>query len=65
MITNINILPLFFRNLLYDEETNYIKFIIVGVLVAAFLAFFHGMVTENIINTTSVVIIIITLWLLK
>ena len=61
MNTKLNILPTFFRNLLYDGETNYIKFLIIAVLIAAVLAFFHGAVKENIINTTSVVTIILTL----
>ena len=62
MQNKLNLLPVFFRNLIYDEETNYIKLLIIVVLIAAILAFFHGVIKENMINTTSIVVIIITIF---
>ena len=57
----LNIIPKYFKNILYDTESNKIKLIIIFVLIAASIAYLHGIIKENIINGTSILIMVIAL----
>ena len=57
----LNIIPKYFRTILYDSESNKIKLIIILVLIAASIAYLHGIIKENIISGTSILIIVIAL----
>lgn len=57
---NLNYIPSFFKKIIFDSESNQLKFILIFVLIAAVLSYLHGMIKENIINGTSIIIIFIT-----
>ena len=56
----LNIIPIYFRNILFDTEQNKIKFILICVLVAACIAFLHGIIKEKVISPTSIVVMVIS-----
>ena len=58
--SKFNIIPIYFRNILYDTESNRIKLLIIFVLIAACIAFLHGIIKEQIISPTSIVVMVIT-----
>tara|TARA_B100001094_G_C18102427_1_gene756515 strand:- start:168 stop:578 length:411 start_codon:yes stop_codon:yes gene_type:complete len=57
---NLNYIPSFFKKIIFDSESNQLKFILIFVLIAGVLSYLHGMIKENIINGTSIIIIFIT-----
>ena len=60
MEEKLNIIPKVFRNILYENGNNQIKFIIIVMLVLATIALFHGSINENMLNSTSIIIVIIS-----
>ena len=57
---NLNYIPSFLKKIIFDSESNQLKFILIFVLIAAVLSYLHGIIKENIINGTSIIIIFIT-----
>ena len=56
----LNIIPIYFRNILYDTDSNKLKFLVIFVLILAGIAFLHGIITEGVISPTSIVVMVIS-----
>tara|TARA_Y100000385_G_scaffold163306_1_gene169253 strand:+ start:17392 stop:17802 length:411 start_codon:yes stop_codon:yes gene_type:complete len=57
---NLNYIPSFLKTIIFDNESNQIKFLLIFILIAGILSYLHGMIKENVINGTSIIIIFIT-----
>jgi len=60
MEDKLNIIPRFFRNILFENSQTQLKFMIIVVLIIAILALFHGSINENMLNASSIIIVIIS-----
>lgn len=57
---NLNYIPSFLKTIIFDNDSNKIKFLLIFILIAGVLSYLHGMIKENVINGTSIIIIFIT-----
>ena len=47
---NLNYIPSFLKTIIFDNESNQIKFLLIFILIAGILSYLHGMIKENVIN---------------
>ena len=63
--SKLNIIPAIFRKFIFNthvesNDNQSIKFIVILLLIAGFLALIHGSIKDNMLSSTSIVVIIIT-----
>jgi hypothetical protein len=59
-LENINVLPIIFRKLFALKDSHKIKLLLIFCLIALFISLINGFLKANILNITSILIIIVT-----
>ena len=60
MKSNYNLIPNILRNTIFSSKSGSIKILLVFVIILAVVALIHGSIKENLVNSTSILIIVIT-----
>ena len=60
MKSDYNFIPKIIRNTIFNSKSGSIKVLLAFVIVLAIVALIHGSIKEDIVNSTSILIIVIT-----
>lgn len=60
MNIDINYIPKIFKENVFNYNENSIKFLMYFAIIMALIALVHGSIKENIINSTSIIVMLIT-----